>query len=80
MSLTTAQINRAQNWLSGNVPNNQCSGCGGNRWQIGDVFAPTVVYHGSNIDVGGNCRPMLQVICGDCAKVELFDAERMGVV
>jgi len=80
MSLTQTQISRAQTWLKQNVPNNNCTGCGANSWLIGDVFAPTVVYHGPNIDVGGDCRPMLQVICGQCARVEMFDAGRMGVV
>lgn len=80
MSLTQSQISRASNWLNKNSPNNICKSCNSNKWQIGDIFAPTVVYHGNNIDVSGDCRPMLQVICIECGKVELFDAITIGLI
>lgn len=80
MNLTQTQISQASNWLNKKSPRNVCRFCNANKWQIGDIFAPTVVYQGNNIDVGGDCRAMLQVFCLRCGKVELFDAITLGLI
>jgi len=54
--------------------------CGNNTWNIGDITAPTVTIQGRNMDISEDSRPMVQVICRQCAKVELFDANLMDLL
>jgi len=54
--------------------------CGNNTWNIGDITAPTVTIQGRNMDISEDSRPMVQVICGQCAKVGLFDVNLIGLL
>lgn len=80
MPITRQQEVKVQNWLRDHVPNNFCAMCDQNKWLVGDIIAPTVTFQGSNIDISGDSRPMVQIICGNCAKVELFDADMIGLM
>ncbi|WP_069132499.1 hypothetical protein [Rhodohalobacter halophilus] len=80
MPITKQQEIRVQNWLNERAPNSTCTMCGSKKWIIGDILAPTVTFHGKSVDISGDSRPMVQVICGKCAKVNLFDASMIGLI
>jgi len=80
MPVTAKQEIKIQNWLKKDAPNCTCSMCGNNTWSIGDIIAPTVTIQGRNMDISEDSRPMVQVICRQCAKVELFDANLMDLL
>ena len=80
MPVTAKQEIKIQNWLKKNAPNSTCSMCGNNTWNIGDITAPTVTIQGRNMDISEDSRPMVQVICGQCAKVGLFDVNLIGLL
>jgi len=80
MPITKQQKILVQNWLQNRAPNSSCSVCGKSKWIIGDIIAPTVTFQGKDIDISGDSHPMVQIICGNCAKVELFDAGMIGLL
>ncbi|PKD45280.1 hypothetical protein [Rhodohalobacter barkolensis] len=80
MPISRQQEVKVQNWLRNHAPINSCTFCGINNWVVGDIIAPTVTFQGENLDISGDSRPMVQIICGNCAKIELFDASMIGLI
>ena len=80
MPLSQEQTTQVQNWLNQNARNFNCTTCNANNWQIGDIVAAPAMDQGGNINIGGRSVPMVQVICGQCAHIELFAAVPIGLV
>ncbi len=74
MALKQEQVAQVRNWLDQHVADFRCTVCRTNDWQIGEIIAPSVIDERGHDNVGGQIAPMVQVICGNCARVELFAA------
>ncbi len=55
-----------------------CGMCAANNWAPGDIIVPTVRAEG--VALGGPSIPAVMLICGNCAHIELFAAEKVGLL
>jgi ribosomal protein S27AE len=79
MPLDDAQLQKFQAWFSSKVTNRACPACGGTNMLTGDIITANV-YAPGTAHIGGGGSQMMQLICGDCGYVRLFDVTIMGLV
>ena len=79
MPLTPEQSKKTQDFLNRKRRNHQCPSCGQSNWSPGDVIMAPVMQNGG-VAMGGPSVPMVQVICDNCAYVQLYAAVPIGLI
>lgn len=79
MPLTQPQIDKLQTWLGSKARGNACPVCGQSNWTVGDIVSAPV-FSGSGISIGGKTIPMVQVVCTNCAYIQLFAVAPIGLL
>ncbi len=78
MALDTQQQARVVDWLYERGVRTQCPACGAEgKWSPGNVIAAPEV-SGVGMRIGDVMPTMVQIVCGNCAYVMLFDGEPLG--
>ncbi len=78
MPLTEEQAATLQKWLNAKAAGLGCGMCAANDWAPGDIIVPTIRTGG--VTLGGPSIPVVMLICGNCAHIELFAAEEVGLL
>jgi C4-type Zn-finger protein len=77
MPLNAEAQNKTRAWLEDQEAS--CPICKARSWRFGDIVQSEVLNTPSSYAYGSHV-PMIQVICGHCAYVALFDAQKIGLL
>ena len=77
MSMTTAQVKKADDWIQARCPGLKCSACSSPTRMYGEIINGNAVPPPGGAQIGGEGVAMLQVICANCGHIDLFAARMM---
>jgi len=80
MPLSSAQMEKAQQFFRFNGVAADCPYCGSSGWESQEIVSGTLVDERGNPRPESRSAPMVQFVCINCAHVTFFDATRLGLV
>jgi hypothetical protein len=74
MPLSQEQIDKLDKWFEAHNVQAICPLCGQQSWTGGDIISAPRWARREGVSIGGSSIPMIQLICDNCAYIQLFAA------